>query len=197
MSQNSLRYGTPMFSYDITLPSTEEDFQIRGNIGFWEYSGSFRFNVPIDRFTTFLKRRFNVPTDRFTTFLKIGYGRSWYRLENISTNGELLSNPDGTWINRPTWPHPWIPISTLIPNTWHFGGGIEWVILPNFIPNFRLFPSDIDISVRGEGLWYRHSLGIDIEGGVHTSSDILIERVSKVSQRITRRVLNLALTIGF
>ena len=206
VSQNSLRYGHPTFSYDITLPSTEEDFRIRGDIEFWEYSGSFRVNMPTDRFITFLMSKFdfkfNVPTDRFITFLMGGYGRSWYRLENVSTNGELLPDPDGTWINRPTWPHPWIPISTLIPNTSHFGGGLELVIIPNFLPDFILkhikrLPSGFDISVRGEGLWYRHSLGIDREGGVHTSSGILINRVSKVSQRITRRVLNLALTIGF
>ena len=210
VSQNSLRYGHPTFSYDITLPSTEEDFRIRGDIEFWEYSGSFRVNMPTDRFITFLMSKFdfkfNVPTDRFITFLMGGYGRSWYRLENVSTNGELLPDPDGTWINRPTWPHPWIPISTLIPNTSHFGGGLELVIIPNFIPNFlpdfilkhiKRLLSGFDISVRGEGLWYRHSLGIDIEGGVRTSSGPLIKRVSKVSQRITRRVLNLTLTIGF
>ena len=168
-TQNLLRFGSPTFSYNITSPSTE-DFQIRGNIAFWEYSGSVRVNRRVGNFMIFAKG---------------GYGWSLYQLENVSTNDELLPDPDSTWINN-----------TVLPNTWHFGGGIEWTPLPNFM-YFKFLPSGIDISVQGEMLCYKHSLGIDIEGGFRTSSGILIKNVSKISQGITRRALNLSLTVGF
>ena len=135
VSQNSLRWGSPTFSYDITLPSTEEVFQICGNIDFLEYSGSFRGNLRADNF--------NLRVDNLMIFAKGGYGWSWYRLKDVSTNDELLSNRNGTWVNKPTL---------------HFGGGIEWVICPNFIKNFKDFPSDIDMSIQCEGLFYWHSL---------------------------------------
>lgn len=173
-SQNSLRIGYPTIIYDFELPLIKKVFQLRGNIRFWEYSGSLRYNLT---------------TGSLMTFLKGGYGLSWYRLENVSTNGEPLPHPNGPWVNQPNWKRP----LTLLPNTWHFGGGIEWVPFRNV----EASPIGSDIGIRGEALIYRHPLGIDIDTVVHTSSGVSIGSAPVAPILITRYGFDLTVVVSF
>ncbi|MCL7976141.1 MAG: hypothetical protein M8863_02430, partial [marine benthic group bacterium] len=45
----------------------------------------------------------------------------------------------------------------LLPNTWHAGAGLEWLVLKNYaVP-----PRGLDLSVRIEWTWYTNKLGLD------------------------------------
>ena len=121
-------------------------------------------------------------------FAKGGYGLSWYRLENVSTDGIPLPNPTSPWVNAPNWQRP----LTFLPNTLHFGGGIEWVPLRNLEgPS----PFGTDIGIQGEALIYSHYLGVDINTVVRTSSGFEIGRALADSPFLTRYVFGLALTV--
>ena len=171
-TQNSLSSGSPMIGYDLTVPAMKKVFQLRGNLRLWEYLGSIRYNLT---------------TDNFMIFFKGGYGLSWYRLEDVSINGELLPHPNGPWINKPTLGDP----LTLIPNSWHFGGGIEWML----VWNIGSSPYGPDIGIRGEALFHRHSLGINIDATDLTPPGISIVDTSVTSPFTTRYAFVLAVTV--
>ena len=170
VSRNLLRAASATISYDLLLPSTSKVFELRGDLNFHEYSGSLRYNLT---------------TGSFMIFATGGYGWSWYRLENVSTNGIPLPEPNSPWSHVPHWKRP----STFLPNTWHFGGGIEWVPFQNI--NRPLW--GLDIGIQAEALIYRHSLGIDFDTNYITPSGILFARTSTTSPFITRPVLRLML----
>ena len=147
VSENSLRVVSGRVDYDFEWPVRPDNdnsespvinevFQLHGDLKFYEYSGSLRYNLT---------------TGSLMLFLKGGYGWSLYRIENVSTNGKPLPEPNGSWINMPTSRHP----STFLPNTGHFGAGIEWVPFRNSIGS-PLF--GIDISIRAEAFIYRAAL---------------------------------------
>ena len=167
-SQNSLRFGDSMIGYDLTSPATKEVLQLRGNLSLLEYSGSLRYNLT---------------TGSFMIFVKGGYDLGWYGLRKGSTNGE----PDVPWVSQAILKPP----STLLPNTWHLGGGIEWV--PFW--NVESSPPGADIGIRGEALIYRRSLGININAPISTSSGISIGNASVISQLATRYVFNLTVVV--
>ena len=172
--QNLWCHGSSVIGYDLQL-SSNEVFEIRGDLNFREYSGSLRYNMM---------------KGSFMLFLKGGYGLSWYRLENISTDGELLPNHNGPWINKPDFKR----LSTYLPNTGHFGGGIEWVPFQNI---FFGSVAGLDIGIRAEGLFYGHCLGIDFDEVYTTSSGAKIRSNSTASSFILRPVLSLAATFSF
>lgn len=170
VSQNLLRGASTKISYDILLPSTNKIFELRGDLSFLEYSGSLRYNLK---------------TGSFMIFARGGYGWSRYRLENVSTNGIPLREPNSPWTPVLDWKRP----LTFLPNTWHFGGGIEWV------PFRNIRSSVIDIGIQAEALIYAHSLGIDFDTNYITPSGVLLARISTTSPFITRPVLRLMLKI--
>ena len=170
VSQNLLRSASATIGYDLLLSSTNKVFKLRGDLNFHEYSGSLRYNLK---------------TGSFMIFAKGGYGLSWYRLENVSTNGIPLREPNSPWTPVLDWKRP----STYLPNTWHFGGGIEWV------PFRNTGSSVVDIGIQAEALIYAHSLGIDFDTNYITQSGILLARTSTASPIITRPVLRLMLKI--
>ena len=172
-SQNSLRFGDTMIGYDLTSSATKEVLELRGRLNLAEYSGSLRYNLT---------------TGSFMIFVKGGYDLSWYGLREVPTNGDPPPDPDRTWVSQAILK----PSSTFLPDTWHFGGGIEWVPFWNVPPD-----SIIDIGLRGEALIYRRSLGININSPILTSSGISIDNVSVISQLTTRYVFNLAIAITF
>ena len=175
VSESSIRFGSPTLYYELDLSAVNDVFQLRGDIKFWEYSGSFRFNLT---------------TGSFMLFLKGGYGWSLYRLKNVSTNGVLLPEPDGPWSHVLDWKSP----STLLPNTWHVGTGIERM------PARSLGYSSLcgtDIGLRGEILFYRHSLGIGFDTTYRTPSGISLGSTSAAPLTIMRPVLSLGVTLSF
>lgn len=170
VSQNSFLWGSLMLGHERTLRDTNEVFQISADLKFREYSGSLRYNLT---------------TGSFMIFAKGGYGLTWYQLQNISTDGVPLSQPDSPWVNLPNWRHP----STFLPNTLHLGGGIEWVPV-------RSIDVGVDIGFRCEALIYKHFLGIDVNTVVRTSSDFKIDKAEAHFPGLTRYVFGLALTVG-
>ena len=172
-SQNSLRLGDISIGYDLTSSATKEVLELRGKLSLVEYSGSLRYNLT---------------TGSFMIFVKGGYDLSRYGLREVSTNGDPPAYPDRTWVSQAILR----PSSTFLPNTWHFGGGIEWVPFWNLSPD-----SIIDIGLRGDALIYRRSLGININSPIFTSSGTSIDNVSVNSQLSTRYVFNLTIMITF
>lgn len=111
---------------------------------------------------------------------KVGYGLSWYRLEDLATNGDLLPSPDTKWITK--W-------------TWHAGAGIELMT----IKNYAAPPRGIDLSIRGDWTVYWHNLGLDI-GDLPLETLVLLGRGASDLPRdrhVTRHEFRLGLTLGF
>lgn len=158
-TQNSFTFGYLSIDEDITFQDFAKVSQLR-YIQFYEYSGSIRWNLK---------------TGSLMPFLKGGYGWNLYRLLKVSFSddllvylekyiaekgevqdrdvpieNDLLVYPDGLWVNKPTLERP----LTFLPNTFHFGCGIEWV-------PFRRIVSRPDLGIRGEMLIHRDSLRIN------------------------------------
>jgi hypothetical protein len=173
-SENTLRHGRIPMGIDVLGLPNANLFSIRGELNFWEYSGSIRYN-----FTT----------SGLMPFLRGGYGLSWYRVENVTTNGEALENPNGPWVRKPTFGD----LSSFLPNTWHLGGGLEWVPIRSFAP----IPRGIDLGIRGEALVYAHKLGLDVETFFISEDGFQLPAGRAADVTILRPVFNVALTIGF
>jgi hypothetical protein len=101
------------------------------NIDMWEYTGSVRYNMA---------------TGALQPFIKGGYGLSWYRVTNARFNGDLLGTGETRWVRRPGFFH------NLLPNTWHIGGGVE------FIPIRGV--GGLDLGLRGDVTVFSHRLGL-------------------------------------
>jgi len=144
VTENSLRHSRS----DIGFTAKYSDIpplEVRGDLNFWEYAGSFRYDLT---------------TGALRVFPRAGYGLSWYRIEDLSANGERFEEPDSNWIRQPSF------FDNLLPNTWHAGAGGEWIVLRNrAIP-----PRGIDLSIRADVTWYTNKLGLDLE-------DIPVERL--------------------
>ena len=144
VTENALRHSRS----DIGVIGTYSDIEpleILGDLNFWEYAGSFRYDLT---------------TGALRVFPKAGYGLSWYRIEGLSANGEPFQEPDSEWIRKPGL------FENLLPNTWHAGAGVEWIVLKNrAVP-----PRGIDLSLRADVTWYTNKLGLDL-------TDIPVERL--------------------
>jgi hypothetical protein len=103
-SENSLAHGRGLSGFDISLTNRNAPFEVRGDLNLWEYQGVLRYNL--------LK-------GGFRPYLKAGYGLTWYRLENVTTDGALLSIPESPWIRKPGLFH------NLSPSTLVTGLGVE------------------------------------------------------------------------
>lgn len=137
VTENSIRHSRS----DIGVTATYSDLpplDFRGDLNFWEYAGSFRYDLT---------------SGAFRLFPQAGYGLSWYRIEDLAANGELFDEPDSDWIRKPGL------FENLLPNTWHAGAGLEWIVIRNFAPP----PKGIDFSLRADFTWYTNKLGLDLE----------------------------------
>jgi hypothetical protein len=108
-------------------------------LNFWEYSGNLRYSVL---------------TRAIQPYVKLGYGLSWYRLEDITTNGEPLSPSDGPWIHQPSILRP----GTFLPDEWSYGIRIELIPISSPIPL-----TSPGLSVTLDYSVYNHPLGIPVE----------------------------------
>jgi len=115
-------------------------FKLRGSLKLYELAGSIRYNV----FTGGLQ-----------PYGKIGYGWSWYRVENLSTDGVPLTDPNGPWIRQPHF----FPFDNLWPNTIHYGAGLEYFLFRSNAPLLR----GTDLSVKFEWTAYHHDLGLSFQ----------------------------------
>jgi len=165
VSENTIRHSRSDLGFEVGVLTQAEPFKAEGELNFWEYSGSLRFNIM---------------TGTFLPYAKIGYGLSWYRVENVAatdTTGAVvpLENPNSPWVRKPEvfkWKNMW-------PNTFHLAAGMEWLVIHSNAPLLR----GVDLSVRGELAFYHHNLGfkdirqeeLTLPGG---GSDIKIWRVA-------------------
>ncbi len=137
VSENALRHSRS----DIGIIAQYTDappLDVRGQLNFWEYAGSFRYDLT---------------QGAFRLFPKAGYGLSWYRVEDVAAEGDPFETPDSEWVRKPGL------FENLLPNTWHAGAGIEWLV----IRNYATPPRGLDLSLRLEWTWYTNKLGLDVK----------------------------------
>jgi hypothetical protein len=133
-SENTLRHSIGGVRADVTVSTLPGRFPLSLNLDMWEYTGSVRYNLA---------------SGNLQPFVKGGYGLSWYRVTDARFNGELLGNGKSRWVRRPSFFH------NLLPNTFHIGGGLE------FIPIRSV--GGIDVGFRGDVTVYSHRLGLKAE----------------------------------
>jgi hypothetical protein len=168
MSENTLCHSRSDIGDDVSLTNRADPFKIRSELNMWEYAGSLRYNFV---------------TGHIQPFVKAGYGLSWYRLENLIADGEPLEHPNTPWIRRPSF----FPFKNLLPNTWHYGFGIE--VIP--YKSYADIPRGIDIGLHLEFVNFYHSVGLDFEPWL---GDVA-EKVGDV--KVWRENINFVLTISF
>jgi hypothetical protein len=130
-SENTLRHSNGGVRADVTFSTLPGRFPLTMKLDMWEYTGSVRYNIA---------------TGSLQPFVKGGYGLSWYRITDAKFNGQSLGDGTTRWVRRPDLFH------NLLPNTWHIGGGLE------FIPIRSV--SRVDVGFRADFTIYSHRLGL-------------------------------------
>ena len=163
ISENTLRYSLASVGEDLYLNNHAEPLRIRSELNLWEYRGSLRYNFK---------------TGNIQPYIKAGYGLNWYRVENVSTDGQLLKQSDSPWVRRPSLKK----LKNLLPNSWHFGLGTEVLLIKTL--------NGIDVGLKLEYLKIFSSIGLEMElspWGSATKGDI----------RVSRDNFSLSLTINY
>ncbi len=182
VSSNTLRHARHDLGFDLLVLPSSRVFQTRAELNMWEYAGSLRYNLAVDK---------------LQPYFKLGYGLSWYRLENVTTqlvgtdpNPVPLDPADGQWVRKP-WANPdgsTNAFANILPNTWHVGAGIELIPISSIAP----IPRGIEVSLQLDWSWHHHKLGlqtlipdfVSLEGGNRETN-------------ISRHVLALYGVLGF
>jgi hypothetical protein len=108
-TQTTVKNVRGELGFDAVLLNVQQFLEVRSDLNLWEVTGSFRYNLA---------------TRGFQPYLRGGYGISWYRLEDITTQlpgQDAVPHGDGPWIRQP-WHDadgnvdPW---ANIWPNTWH------------------------------------------------------------------------------
>jgi hypothetical protein len=160
VSSTGFRHGTHDVGFRIGVSTRPEPYEFRGRINMWDITGDIRYNLA---------------TGSLKPYLKAGYGVNWYRLENMTSDGDPMFEPTGPWITN------------LWPLTWQYGGGFEFMLVKGFAP----VPRGFDFGVRTEWTWFNSPRGIAYPG------DLAIAAVRDAPTRIVRGTLNFALTLSF
>jgi len=163
VTTSTLRHANHEMGFDLLLLPSQDTYRVRGTLNLWEYAGSIRYNLA---------------TEKFQPYVKAGYGLSWYRLEDITTEfvgtdpAPVPISPDTTlWVRKP-WRNPdgstnaW---ANIWPNTWHVGAGLELIPFLSRAP----IPRGLDVSLILDVAYYQNKLGVqntlvqgvDLEGG--------------------------------
>lgn len=173
-SVNTFRHSRTDLGITLRFSEFPEAFTVGAELNFWEYAGSMRYNLL---------------TGALQPYLKGGWGLSWYRLETVRANGELLDVPDSPWIRKPAL------FENLLPNTWHFGFGVELIA----IRSFAQWPKGIDVGLVAEWLTFSNKLGLDL-------ADIALEELVLIgtpvedlprNRIVHRSTFNVGLSFGF
>jgi len=174
-SVNTLRHARSRLVTSSSF-SNIDPFDVTADLNLWEYAGSLRYSIL---------------SSSIQPFLKGGYGLTWYRLENYSTNGELIDDPESAWIRRPSL----LKFDNLLPNTWHFGAGLEALPVRNVGP----LPGGLDLSFTLEWLLFTNKLGLD-KVGVDIEDFILLGVPADELPRerwVSRHTINALVTVSF
>jgi hypothetical protein len=151
-----------------------DPFVVNSELNMWEYTGSLRYSVF---------------TDGVQPFVRAGYGLSWYRLEEYSLNGQPIDPPESRWVRKPGFFH------NLLPNTWHYGVGIE--VIP--VRKFAALPAGIDVGLTIEWQQFHNKLGLD-QVGVDIADLIAIGVPADQLPRerwVSRHAISASLAISF
>jgi hypothetical protein len=175
VTENTLRHSITQYGFTVNF-SNIPSYTYTADINFWEFSGSLRYNLT---------------TSNLKPYIKGGYGWSWYRLQNVQANGKKFNTPNSEWIRQPSFS----PVKNLLPNTWHLGGGLEFII----IKGYGKIPKGIDVSIRAEYIWFVHSLGLDLSNITLDRLKLAFPTLGDVPNggTVTRHQINAILTIGF
>lgn len=159
MSATGFRHSRHTVGFDQPF-ATGGTYEFRGTINWWDITGNIRYDLL---------------TGGFKPYLNGGYGVNWYRLENMTSDGEPLDGPTGPWINN-FWPP-----------TWQYGFGGEMMLVQSFAP----VPRGIDIGIRAEYLWLNGPTGLDLPGALSLAT------FRAVPTRWVRGSANFLLTVSF
>lgn len=168
-SENMVRNVRSSFGTRIDFDAFPS-YRLDADLNYWEYAGSLRYSVL---------------TGALQPFAKVGYGWSWYRLENLrDTNG-----PYATANSR------WFGPGSILPNVWHFGGGVEWV------PWRRIgtLPGGLEWAFRAEYVRYIQDLDVDLERVPLADLELLFPTAGDVptGSGVHRDDLLLGITLSF
>lgn len=170
-TQNTLLHSRSRLGLTAKYGSGAEHMA-ESELNLWEYSGSLRYNLR---------------EGSLRPYLKLGYGWTWYRSENGKVDGRLVPDPDGEWINRPSFEH----FSSILPNSWHAGAGFEIVTYRSGAP----FPQGVDVSLIGEVSYTQTGLGLDDALLVFASGDLSNGLVQRPYMK--RWTYTVGLSLGF
>ncbi|RUO87736.1 hypothetical protein D7Y11_39055 [Corallococcus sp. AB018] len=166
-SEDTLFHSRSTLGLDVPLSDGMSVFQLRTKLDMWEYAGSLRYN--------FLR-------DGFQPYAKVGYGLTWYRLEDGSINGQGMANPNSYWVRRPGF------FRNLWPNTLHLGAGVDVILVKDFIPGLH----GVDGGLRAGYILSRHELGVKDLTGDNGLQGIVVEPV-----HVYRNTFELLGTLSF
>jgi len=160
VSSTGFRHATHDVGFRVGVSTRPEPYEFRARLNMWDITGSVRYNLA---------------TGSLKPYLKGGYGVNWYRLEDMTSDGDPVADPTGPWINN-FWPL-----------TWQYGGGFEFMLLKGFAP----VPRGFDLGIRADWLWFNSPRGIEYPG------DLTISALRDAPKRVIRGTLNLSATLSF
>ncbi len=167
-SENTVRHARASFGVGVEWADAPS-YLYQADIAYWEYAGSIRF--------TPLRLGFLEP------FAKLGYGWSWYRLENVRSTVGPFDPADTDWVTPGFWP-----------NVWHFGAGFE------IVPRRRIgeLPGGLDLAVRIEYNRYAETLGLDLDRIPLDELGLVFPTLADLPETgVHRHELLLGLTLSF
>jgi hypothetical protein len=164
-SENLLRHSRSDLTVTEFAPTLGRDIPLHGTLSFYEYAGSLRYNFR---------------TEGVQPFVKLGYGLTWYQLQDITVDGLAIAHPNTDWVRRPSL----VPFANLLPNTYHAGAGLE--LVP--VRNFGRLPGSLDLGMRAEAVLYTNDLGLETRLG---------RLVPTFDQRARRWQFNFSGTLAF
>ena len=176
VSMNTLRHSRSLLGEELSFNNIPP-LRLEAELNFWEYSGTLRYNFG---------------TDGFLPYGKLGYGLSWYRLENVSVGGLPVDPAESQWVRQPTFSD----LTSFLPNTWHGGAGVEWFLLRQPSPRFW---KGIDVTLRADWTVYTNRLGLKFDDipfedliGVGLSASELPRDI-----RVWRHMVTVGATLSF
>jgi hypothetical protein len=155
VTQNTFRFSRSTIRLDALSPETGESARIDGTVQLFEWAGSLRFNLF---------------TGRVEPFVKLGYGYSWYRLQDVAVDGVPISPSSSPFLHVPTTRS----FGDLLPNTFHAGVGLEATFLEPEAPL-----TGVGLGVKVEANVFSHPLGLGLRSSQFgISADTNISRPS-------------------
>jgi hypothetical protein len=173
-SRNTLRHTNSTVGADFRFLNGQTS-QLRGDLDFWEYAGTLRWNLL---------------TRKILPYVQGGYGSSWYRLENVTVDGQLIDPPDGPWVRKPS-----NIFDVIWPDTWHLGIGAEWLPIQS---RHARFWSGIDLGLRADAAFYWNKLGLDVEATfIDPATGLEFDLGKSANPTVRRFVLSLGISVSY